>query len=116
MLVGDRTEPAAAFRRREMQPDDVDACAALVASHPVIGPRYGRSATRLARAWKSVLGREAIRTGVIEVTAGSRQTVCFAGITVCVDEAFVAEGASDRRSGGSGWSFWSVSIAVARRC
>jgi len=74
-----------------MRDEDVDECAEMVAAHPVIGPRYGRSPKRLATAWRAVLGREAIRTGIIEALDGPRRTVCFVGLTVCVHHEYVRE-------------------------
>jgi DNA-binding CsgD family transcriptional regulator len=62
-----------------------------VAHHPIIGPRYGCSAKRLATVWRAVLGREAIRTGVIEAVDGARRIICFVGVSICVDGGFIQE-------------------------
>jgi hypothetical protein len=74
---------------RPMLAKDVDACVEVIATHPVIGPRYGRAIEHLRTAWLRLLGLEAMRTKVFEAQQHGRATICFVGISLCVDDAFI---------------------------
>jgi hypothetical protein len=79
------------LRDRPMQPKDVAECAGIIASHPVIGRRYGRGISNLGPAWLRMLGSEAVNAMVIEEVSGSQTTICFVGVSVFVSDDFVRE-------------------------
>lgn len=79
------------LRNRQMRPDDVDECVEIIRTHPVVGPRYGEAIRDLAAAWRGLLGSEAMRTKVMEIDEGGRIRLCFVGVSVCVQNAFVGE-------------------------
>ena len=74
-----------------MQPKDVRECAQIIATHPVIGPRYGGAIKDLHSAWLRLLGREAMTTAVFEETNGARATIVGVGVGVFVRDDFVRE-------------------------
>lgn len=74
-----------------MRPKDVAECAAIIARHPVIGPRYGRAITDLPAAWLRLLDFEAKGAVVLEELNGSHATICFVGVTVFASDDFVRE-------------------------
>jgi hypothetical protein len=76
---------------RRMEPEDVPTCAALVASHPVVRPRYGESIRHLASTWLKLLGSDAIVASVFEEVLGKTRTVLGAGVAVFVTDDFVAD-------------------------
>jgi hypothetical protein len=78
-------------RYRPMQPKDVAKCAEIIATHPVISPRYGQAIKYLRPAWLALLGCEATNATVFEKVDGPRTTICFVGISVFVNDAFVRE-------------------------
>lgn len=80
-----------AFRWHPMRPKDVPECAEIIASHPVIGPRYGAAIADLRPAWLRLIGREAMRTAVYEETDGDRVKIVGVGVGVFVNDAFVRE-------------------------
>ena len=54
---------------------DVDACVEVIATHPVIGHRYGTAIERLGAAWLRLLGRDGMRTKVFEAKEHGRPVV-----------------------------------------
>jgi hypothetical protein len=79
------------LRHRPMLPKDVPECAEIVATHPVIGPRYGSAIKDLHPAWLRLLECEAKNATVLEEVTGSRATICFVGVTVFVGDDFIRE-------------------------
>jgi hypothetical protein len=78
-------------RWRPMQPKDVRECVEVVASHPVIGPRYREAIADLAKAWLRLLTSDAMLTGVFEETEGGRIRPWCVGVSVIVTDDFLAE-------------------------
>ena len=79
------------LRHRQMRPKDVHECVEIIATHPVIGPRYGKTIEHLGPAWLQLLGREAMRTSVIEFEEDGQATICFVGVSLCVHDDFVRD-------------------------
>ncbi len=79
------------LRWRTMQPIDVPACAEIVASHPVIGPRYGAAIKKLSRVWNELLGSEAMTTAVFEEVLRDRIHIVGVGVGLFVHDEFVRE-------------------------
>jgi hypothetical protein len=79
------------LRWRSMQPRDVPACAEIVASHSVIGRRYGDAIKNLSRAWLSLLGSEAMTTAVFEEVVRDRVHLLGVGVGLFVHDEFVRE-------------------------
>ena len=82
---------ATTIRWRPMQPRDVPECAEIVVAHPVIGPRYGTSLSKLRPAWSGILGSEAVIMVVFEEIKGTRSTICGVGVAVFVHDEFLHE-------------------------
>ncbi len=80
-----------ALRFRPMQPKDVRECVQIIANHPVIGPRYGRSIRDLPKVWLRLMGCEAVRPTIFEAAEGSRAPICCVGVTLFVNDEFVRE-------------------------
>src|SRR6267378_2412841 len=80
-----------AVRHRPMRPDDVRECAEIVATHPVIGPRYGSAIGDLGRVWLGLLGREAFRAVVFEDSKDSQVRIMGVGVSVFVSDEFLFE-------------------------
>jgi len=74
-----------------MQANDVAGCAKIIASHPVIGPRYGSAINDLPRSWLRLLGSEAMTTAVFEEVEKGRVTLAGVGVGVFVRDEFVRE-------------------------
>lgn len=55
-----------------MRPNDVRECAAIIAEHPVLGPRYGADIRHLAPAWLRLLGSEGAKAAVFEEVSPDR--------------------------------------------
>jgi hypothetical protein len=51
---------------RAMRAEDVRECVEIVATHPILGPRYGPAIAELRAVWLGLLGREAFRAVVFE--------------------------------------------------
>jgi len=86
-----------ALQSRLMRPDDVRDCVEVIASHPVIGPRYGSAISDLPAAWARLIDCEAQAMRLFTVGQGRRARVGFVGVSVFVTDAFVRElKASDR--------------------
>jgi hypothetical protein len=82
---------AVPLRWRPMQPADVDECVAIVATHPVIGPRYGTDIENLGRAWHLLLGSAAVNNAVFEQLDRKCATIVGIGFAVFVRDAFIRE-------------------------
>jgi hypothetical protein len=54
------------LRYRRMKPEDVDACVAIIGSHPIYGPRFAGQMGLLAPALLAVLSMESARAVVFE--------------------------------------------------
>ena len=76
---------------RPMKPNDVAGCAEIIASHPVISPRYGPVIKYLSRAWLQLLDSEAMTTAVFEELEKGRVTLAGVGVGVFVHDEFVRE-------------------------
>jgi len=74
-----------------MQPKDVRECVEIVASHPVVGPRYGAAIADLPKAWLRLLTSDAMLTGVFEETERGRIRPWCIGVSVIVTDDFLAE-------------------------
>jgi hypothetical protein len=79
------------LRWRTMQPKDVPACAEIVASHSIIGPRYGAAIKNLRRVWLELLGSEAMTTAVFEEVVRDGVQVIGVGVGLFVHDEFVRE-------------------------
>ena len=79
------------LRWRPMKPRDVAGCAEIIASHPVIGPRYGPAIKDLGRAWLHLLDSVAMTTAVFEEVEKGRVTLAGVGVGVFVHDEFVRE-------------------------
>jgi hypothetical protein len=79
------------LRWRPMQPKDVAGCAEVIASHPVIAPRYGPLIKDLGRAWLQLLDSEAMTTAVFEEVEKGRVNLAGVGVGVFVRDGFVRE-------------------------
>jgi DNA-binding CsgD family transcriptional regulator len=74
-----------------MQARDIAACVEIVASHPVIGSRYGSTISDLSFAWSRGLESEAFQMLVFEEAEGSHVTECGVGVAVFVHDDFMNE-------------------------
>src|ERR1041385_3786394 len=79
------------LRHRPMEKKDVAECVEIVASHPVIGARYGPAIKHLAAAWQRLLKMDSKRAVVLEDLDGPRTTICAVGVSVIVSEDFMKE-------------------------
>jgi len=79
-----------AISHRPMMPKDVPECVEIIASHPVIGPRYGSRIKDLSKAWMRLLGCEAKCATVFQL-GGSLSLICCVGVSVFVSDEFVRE-------------------------
>lgn len=79
------------IRYRPMEPRDARACAAVIANHPVVASRYGKTIQYLAPAWLKLLGSDGFVAAVFEDQQGSRNTVLGAGVAVFVTDEFICE-------------------------
>src|SRR3984893_14101800 len=78
------------IRHRQMIPNDVRECAEIIATHPVIGPRYGDRIGDLCSAWLRLIRLETKRATIFQ-TSGPRAPICFIGVSVFVSDDFVRE-------------------------
>jgi hypothetical protein len=74
-----------------MRAKDVRECVDIVATHPVLGPRYGDAIRDLNAAWLGLLGREAFRAVVFEDSPQSGNGIVGAGISAFVSDEFLRE-------------------------
>ncbi len=79
------------LRYRQMGPEDIPRCVSLIAAHPVIGPRYGKSIADLSAAWLRLLDYEAKSTVVFEEVQDSRVRIFGVGVSVFVNDEFMRE-------------------------
>lgn len=80
-----------ALHYRQMQRKDVAKCVEIVATNPILGPRYGTDAiSELQATWLDLLPREAFTAVVFEDRADSCRLV-GAGISVFLSDTFVRE-------------------------
>lgn len=82
---------AVPLRWRPMQSADVDRCVAIIAAHPVIGPRYGADIEKLGGAWRQLLGSAAANTAVFERLDRKRPKIVGLGFAVFVRDEFIRE-------------------------
>lgn len=80
---------AMTLRARPMQPRDVRQCVAIIAAHPVIGPRYGSAIKDLQIAWLRLLDTEALVTTVFEELIGTRVTILGMGVSIFLREEYL---------------------------
>lgn len=80
-----------ALRHRSMRPKDVSDCVAIVASHPVIGPRYKGVTGDLRQALLQLLEHEAKTAVVFEEEGGSSVKILGMGLSVFVNDTFMRE-------------------------
>jgi hypothetical protein len=76
---------------RPMESKDVAKCSEIIAAHPVIGPRYGPAIKHLSRAWRRLLGSEAMTTAVFEEVEKGRTNIFGVGVGVFVRDEFIRE-------------------------
>jgi hypothetical protein len=74
-----------------MEPKDVAGCTEIIATHPVIGPRYGARIEELGRAWRRLLGSEAMTTAVFEEIESGCTHLAGVGVGVFVRDEFIRE-------------------------
>lgn len=79
------------MRHRPMEPRDVCECAAIVAEHPVIGPKYGNGIKDLPVAWLRLLASEAKVATVFFDDDGPRAPICLVGISIFVTDDFMRD-------------------------
>ena len=80
------------IRFRPMRPNDVHECVEIVASHPIVGPRYGNAITDLGPAWLRLLYTDGFGTSaVLEETNGGVAKKLAVGVSVFVTESFLCE-------------------------
>jgi DNA-binding CsgD family transcriptional regulator len=72
-----------------MRPKDVRQCVEIVATNPVVAPRYGCAIADLGTVWLRLLGREAFRAIVFEELGGSGVTVVGVGVSTFVSDDFL---------------------------
>lgn len=74
------------LRWRPMQPRDVRTCVDIIASHPVIGPRYGAAIDDLPKAWLRILGHDAAITAIFEEVKGQQVEAWGVGVVVIIHD------------------------------
>jgi hypothetical protein len=79
------------IRYRPMRPKDVAGAVALVASHPVAGPRYGDGIDQLRSTWSSLLGHKAFCPIVFEEVVDGQVRLIAAAASVFVTDDFLRE-------------------------
>src|SRR5215470_7175606 len=77
------------FSYRPMRANDVAACVALVAAHPLLRVRYGGAIERLPGVWSRLLAQEAFRAAVFQVSESNDVKIIGLGITVFVTHDFM---------------------------
>jgi len=91
MVLKEPKTDAMILRRRPMTTRDIPEITEIIASHPVLGPRYGTGIVDLQRAWQRVLGCDALGTAIIQAGDGPRAPICYFGVSVFVSDDFVRE-------------------------
>ncbi len=74
---------------RPMRSKDVRECVEIVATHPVLGPRYGPVIAELKAVWLGLLGREAIRAVVFEDVQDSSIKKMGVGFSAFVSDEYL---------------------------
>lgn len=74
-----------------MRAADVEACIDIVASHPTIGPRYGRTISSLGATWSRLIGTEAFSGRVFEEANQSAPRIVAVGTRFFVTDSFLTE-------------------------
>lgn len=74
-----------------MRSRDIPVCAAIVASHPILGPRYGEALVHLAAVWEKLLAGDSLVAEVFEEISEGHPVVLGAGIAAFVTDDFVRE-------------------------
>ena len=74
-----------------MLPQDIPKCVELIASHPILGPRYGNTIPELHAAWLRLAGSESKRSLVFEEVDGARVRMWGVGFTVFVANDLLRE-------------------------
>src|SRR5258708_17633296 len=74
---------------RPMRSKDVRECVEIVATHPVLGPRYGPAIADLKVVWLGLLGREAFRAVVFEEVQGASIRRMGVGVSAFVSEDYL---------------------------
>lgn len=76
---------------RPMEAPDISACVEIIARHPILAPRYGKTIRDLAAAWLKLVGADGFIAAVFEDASESQSTILGAGIAVFVTDYFVRE-------------------------
>jgi hypothetical protein len=80
------------IRHRPMRRKDVRECVDIVAAHPIVGPRYGKSIADLRAVWSRLLAEDNFCSAtVFEEINGSRANLVGAGVSVFVSDEFLRE-------------------------
>lgn len=80
------------IRYRPMRPSDVQECVEIVATHPVLGARYGATISDLGAAWLRVLYGDGFGTSaVFEETDGAATKKLALGVSAFVTDDFMRE-------------------------
>jgi hypothetical protein len=74
-----------------MRPKDVCECVEIVATHPILGPRYGPAIADLKAVWLGLLGREAFRAVVFEEVQDSSVTKMGVGVSAFVSADYLLQ-------------------------
>jgi len=77
------------IRYRPMRPKDVRECVAIVAAHPILGQRYGRTVDQLGPAWLRVLGTPAFHACVFEEVDGTKIRLLGCATNTFVSDEFM---------------------------
>jgi hypothetical protein len=72
-----------------MRSKDVRECVEIVATHPVLGPRYGPAIVDLKTVWLGLLGREAFRAVVFEEVQDSSIRKMGVGVGAFVSDDYL---------------------------
>lgn len=78
-----------AITYRPMRAKDVPECVAILATHPVIAPRYADALNDLRVVWLGLLGREAFRAVVFEDSDHSANRIIGVGVSAFVSDDFL---------------------------
>jgi DNA-binding CsgD family transcriptional regulator len=80
------------IRYRPMRPSDVHECVEIVATHPILGPRYGGTIADLGAAWLRLLYSDGFGTSaVFEDADGATANKLAVGVSVFVTDDFMRE-------------------------
>ena len=74
-----------------MQATDIPGCVDIVATNPILGPRYRGAIAALEDAWTRLLGREAFRSVVFEEIDGSDVRLLGSGTSVFATDDFARQ-------------------------